>query len=84
MPLRYRRRIRIAPGVSLNLNMRSISTTVGRRGAHFTLGPKGTRTTVGIPSTGLFYTSYQRNQGGTAVFVIIVVIILLGLLFRIA
>lgn len=84
MPLRYQRRIRIGPGVSLNLNKRSISTTIGRCGAHFTVGSKGNRTTVGIPRTGLSYTSYQRSQGGgTGVVVIIIVIVLLGLIFRI-
>jgi hypothetical protein len=70
--------------VSLNLNKGSISTTIGRRGAHFTIGPKASRTTVGIPGTGLSYTAYQRNQGGTGVVVIIIVFVLLGLIFRLA
>ena len=82
MPLRYQRRIRIAPGVSLNLNKRSISTTIGRRGAHFTIRPKGTRTTVGLPGTGLSFTSYQRARAGTGVVALIVVIVVLGLVFR--
>jgi hypothetical protein len=84
MPLRYQRRIRIARGVSLNLNKRSITTTIGHRAAHFTVGPKGTRTTVGIPGTGLSYTSYRRTLGGSGVVALIVVIVLLGLIFRLA
>jgi len=31
----------------------------GRRGAHVTVGPKGTRETVGIPGTGISYTTTQ-------------------------
>jgi hypothetical protein len=84
MPLRFQRRVRIAPGLSLNLNKRSISATVGHSGAHLTVGPKGTRSTIGIPGSGLSYTSYQRWQPGTAVIVAIVVIALLGLIFRLA
>lgn len=81
MPLRYQRRIRIAQGVSLNLNKHSISTTIGRSGARFTIGPKGTRTTFGIPGTGLSYITYRRSQSGTAAIIVITVIVL-GLIFR--
>ena len=40
MPLRFQRRIRVSPGISLNLNKKSVSASLGRRGAHFTVGPK--------------------------------------------
>jgi hypothetical protein len=84
MPLRYQRRIRIARGVSLNLNKQSISASMGGRGAHFTVGPKGYRNTVGIPGTGLSYTTYWRAQSGTVAIVLIIAIILFGLFFRLA
>jgi len=54
MPLRFQRRIRVAPGISINLNKRSVSASFGRRGSHITIGPKGTRTTFGLPGSGLF------------------------------
>jgi len=56
MGFRFFRRIRIIPGVTLNLSKRGISTSLGVRGAKVTFGTHGTRATVGIPGTGLFYT----------------------------
>jgi hypothetical protein len=84
MPLRFQRRITIVRGISLNLNKQSISASVGGRGAHFTVGPKGNRSTIGIPGTGLSYTSYWRTQSGTVAIVLIIAIILLGLILRLA
>lgn len=56
MGIRFRRSIKIAPGLKLNLNKKSVSLTAGKRGAHFTVNSKGKRTTsVGIPGTGLSY-----------------------------
>ena len=57
MSFRFWRRIRIAPGVTLNLSKSGRSLSFGVRGAHFTVGPHGKRVTAGIPGTGLFYTS---------------------------
>ena len=60
MGFRFQRRIRIAPGVRLNLSRSGISTSVGGRG--FTLNSRGTAT-VGIPGTGL---SYRANLNAPA------------------
>lgn len=57
MAFRFWRRIRIAPGVTLNLSKSGGSLSFGPRGAKFTIGPRGKRATVGIPGTGLFYTT---------------------------
>jgi len=54
---RFLRRIKIAPGVTLNLSKSGGSLSFGPRGAKFTIGPRGKRATVGIPGTGLFYTT---------------------------
>jgi len=54
---RFWRRVRIAPGLTLNLSKTGGSLSFGVRGAHFTVGPHGKRVTAGIPGTGLFYTS---------------------------
>lgn len=32
----------------------------GVRGAHYTVGPRGRRVTVGLPGTGLYYTQHER------------------------
>jgi len=59
---RFRRSVRLFPGVRLNLGKRSASVSIGGRGAHVTLGgPQGTRTTVGIPGTGLSYTATEGD-----------------------
>ena len=55
MSFRFFRRIRIAPGVTLNLSKSGASVSVGPRGAKFTVGPRGTRATLGLPGTGLSY-----------------------------
>jgi tetratricopeptide (TPR) repeat protein len=57
MGFRFWRRIKIAPGVTLNLSKSGGSLSFGPRGAKFTVGPRGQRATVGLPGTGLFYTT---------------------------
>ena len=57
MAFRFWRRIKIAPGVTLNLSKSGGSLSFGARGAKFTVGSRGKRATVGLPGTGLFYTS---------------------------
>ncbi|MBP2281035.1 hypothetical protein H4W00_001848 [Psychrobacter sp. PL19] len=62
MGFRFRKSIRIAPGVRINLTKKGVSSlSVGKRGATVNLGKKGTRGTVGIPGSGLSYSSYQSH-----------------------
>jgi tetratricopeptide (TPR) repeat protein len=56
MGFRFWRRFKIAPGITLNLSKSGGSLSFGPRGAKFTIGRKGPRTSLGIPGTGLFYT----------------------------
>jgi hypothetical protein len=57
----FRRSFRLLPGVRINLGKRSTSVSVGVGGAHVTFGgPQGTRTTVGLPGTGLSYTEVSK------------------------
>ena len=54
MGLRFRRSIRLLPGVRLNLSRSGVGLSVGVPGARFTYGADGRRrTTVGLPGTGL-------------------------------
>jgi hypothetical protein len=57
MSFRFYRRLRIAPGLSVNLSRSGPSLSVGVRGAHLTVGRKGVTRTVGLPGTGMFFTS---------------------------
>jgi hypothetical protein len=63
MGFRFRRSVRIMPGVRLNLSKSGISTSLGGRGATLNIGRRGTRATVGIPGTGL---SYSTRLSGAA------------------
>ena|SRR5579875_232549 len=62
--VRLFRRVRIAPGVSLNLAKHGPSLSVGVCGAHLTVARSGIRRTVGIPGTGIFATSQEGWHTG--------------------
>jgi magnesium-transporting ATPase (P-type) len=57
MGFRFYRRLRIAPGLSVNLSRSGPSLSLGVRGAHVTVGRKGVTKTIGLPGTGMFFTS---------------------------
>ena len=58
MGFRLRQRIKIAPGLHLNIGKKGTSFSLGRSGATVNVGGKrGSRATVGIPGTGLSYTA---------------------------
>lgn len=54
MAWRFRKRIRLIPGVYLNLSTKGISTTIGPRGLSLNIGSKGSYLNTGIPGTGLY------------------------------
>lgn len=59
---RFKKSIKLAPGLKLNLNKKSTSLTFGGKGFHHTISSNGTNTTtVGIPGTGVSYTDTQRT-----------------------
>lgn len=64
MSFRFWRRVRLAPGVTLNLSKSTASLSFGPRGAKYTISPRGNRATAGLPDTGLFYTVHDRNRSG--------------------
>ncbi|MDA1155602.1 MAG: DUF4236 domain-containing protein, partial [Proteobacteria bacterium] len=42
MGLRFNKRLKIAPGVKINIGLKGISTTIGGRGTSVSVGKKGT------------------------------------------
>lgn len=58
MGFRFRKSIRLAPGVRLNLSKRGASVSLGGRGLTTNVSTRGTRTTVGLPGTGLSYSHF--------------------------
>ena len=62
MGLRFRKSLRIMPGVRLNFSKSGVSTSLGGRGATINIGPKGTRYTVGLPGTGLSFSEFSPRK----------------------
>src|SRR5687767_10573357 len=62
MGLRFRKSFGLFPGVRLNIGKRSASIRVGGQGFGITSGTAGSRASIGIPGSGL---SYTTKLGGT-------------------
>jgi hypothetical protein len=87
MGLRFRRSIRIAPGIRVNLGLRSLSISAGIRGLKYTSGTRGRRITVGLPGSGLYWTNSVPSIAGfryPLVWIFFAVIIIAVLLKAIA
>ena len=50
----YRKRIKIAPGVKLNISKSGVSTTIGGKGASINVGKNGAYLNTSIPGTGWY------------------------------
>lgn len=67
MGMRFRKSKKIAPGVRVNLNAKSASISIGPKGFKKTFSTSGrTTTTVGIPGTGLSYSTSKKMGTPTA------------------
>lgn len=67
MAFRFRRTIRLAPGIRLNISKSGISTSLGPRGASLTVGKRGIYANTGIPGTGMSYrTRLDKKASGRA------------------
>ena len=65
MGTRFRRSFKVAPGVRVNLNKKSASISFGPKGLKHTVSTTGkSHTTVGIPGTGLSYTTSSGGKSG--------------------
>ena len=61
MGLRFQRRVKLLPGLHLNLSLSGVGVSVGGRGAHFGVTASGQRyTSVGLPGTGLSKREYHK------------------------
>lgn len=64
MALRFRKSIKLAPGIRMNLSGGGLSWSLGPRGASIGIGKRGTFLNSGIPGTGLY--SRQSLTGGSS------------------
>ena len=63
MGFRFRRSIRLLPGVRLNLGLGGVSLTAGVPGASINLGRRGVYGNLGVPGTGM---SFRQRLDGAA------------------
>ena len=50
----FRKRIKIAPGINLNVSKSGVSSSIGGKGFSVTTGKKGTYVNTSIPGTGIY------------------------------
>ena len=63
MGLRFQKRKKLLPGVTLNIGKRGPSSlSFGRRGARVAVGKRGTQATLTLLGTGLSYV-WRRRRG---------------------
>ena len=62
MGFRFRKTLRVVPGIRVNVSKSGVSTTIGRPGATANLGRRGLRWTVGLPGSGLSYSRLHSIQ----------------------
>ena len=82
MGVRFQKRIKIFPGVYINLSKSGVSASVGGKGATVNVGSTGRKmVTVGLPGTGL---SYRAPITGTIIVLLVAAVVVFGLAYLIA
>lgn len=82
MGLRFQKRIRILPGVSINLSKSGVSTSLGGHGATVNMGTSGRKmVTFGIPGTGF---SYRMPLSGSVILLLLAAAVILGVAYLVA
>lgn len=65
MGIRFRKSIKIANGIRLNVSKSGVSLSLGKKGLHYSINSKGTSTaTASLPGTGLSYQKKFNTFGG--------------------
>lgn len=67
MPFRMRKSLKIAPGVRMTVSKSGIGTSVGGRGARYSVHSSGRRTvSTGLPGTGMGYVKTTSGRGSSS------------------
>ena len=67
MGLRFQRRIRVLPGLQLNLSRSGVGVSIGGRGAHVGITARGQRyASAGLPGTGISWREYAKRRRPSA------------------
>jgi len=86
MGFRFQKRIKILPGLRINLSKTGISTSLGGKGLTVNLRGNKVKTTVGLPGTGLSYSettkqTHDSMAGGVWLLIVIGAVVLIWLSF---
>ncbi|MBY5229321.1 MULTISPECIES: DUF4236 domain-containing protein [Bacillus cereus group] len=65
MGFKFRKSIKVAPGVKVNVTHKGIGVSAGVKGAHISTGPSGSRITTSIPGTGISYEQRISKKKGS-------------------
>lgn len=60
MGFKFRKSIKVAPGVKVNVTHKGVGVSAGVKGARISTGPSGSRITTSLPGTGI---SYEQRIG---------------------
>ena len=63
MGVRFRKSVKLVPGVRLNFSSKGVSTTIGGKGFKTTIGKNGVYQSVSIPGSGLSYRTKIAGGG---------------------
>jgi hypothetical protein len=62
MALRFRKSVKILPGIKVNFGLKGASLSVGPRGASISIGKQGVYSNVSIPGTGISFREKLSNN----------------------
>lgn len=79
MGWRYRRRVKVGPGVHLNISKSGTSVSLGGRGATYNVNRNGGRFTFSLRGTGWSYTGERSKSGGDLAGVLLLIWLLFSL-----
>ena len=66
MGFRFRRSIKLAPGLRMKFSTRGIGLSAGVRGARVSVSSRGLHSSVGVPGTGIWYGGYAGSSSPAA------------------
>ena len=64
MGFRFRKRIKLFPGLWFNLSKSGVSTSIGGKGLTVNLKDGKVKTTASLPGTGMSYSGHQHTKRG--------------------
>ncbi|MGE0284574.1 MAG: DUF4236 domain-containing protein, partial [Rhizobiaceae bacterium] len=78
MGLRFHKSFKLLPGIRLNMSKSGPSVSVGGKGLTYNFGSKRNRATVGLPGTGVSYSTTSSGRSKSSWFAMIVMVLAVG------